>query len=569
MIRLNRLYSSPEIFREITFTSGVNLILGEPSENNAKTNGVGKSVAIEFLNFGLLSKFSTSRVSKIPEDVFPDEVEVCVDLTINSKDLTICRSRGSESAPKIIADGETHIFNKLDDAIQFLSALAFSNSADEHPSFRSMLGIFIRDERSEFKSIISGFDTRIRAADDYGPHLYLLHIDVGIYKKIKDLLSEIKNLQSKSKEFIKSVELLRNKSIDEARADLNELDAEVSLIKEDIEGLENSSTYEALETEMQSLEDRISEARQKSAVALEKLSRLEPVEIEKVDISVDELAEYYNDLKSGLGDLVSRDFEELLGFKTKIQQFQGDVLRRRRSQIEEQLDQTKKELRVLDKEYKRKLRLLDQEGALKVLRQTFATFQDKSDQLSDLRSFISGHDDAVAERRERTLEKDIELQRLQSEIDHAQAVRKSFELTILEIHNEVMRNRQASFVLETVNKANVVDLVLRIDSDGSHSVEREKTFIYDFSLLINEYTSQRHFGFLVHDNIFEVDSDTLNRSLNFIASEASKLSGQYILTLNSDRASADAADAMKELSSCVRASFTKDNRFLGRRYQEN
>ena len=368
MIRLNRLYSSPEIFREITFTSGVNLILGEPSENNAKTNGVGKSVAIEFLNFGLLSKFSTSRVSKIPEDVFPDEVEVCVDLTINSKNLTICRSRGSESAPKIIADGETHIFNKLDDAIQFLSALAFSNTADEHPSFRSMLGIFIRNERSEFKSIISGFDTKIRAADDYGPHLYLLHIEVGIYKKIKDLLSEIKSLQSKSKEFVKSVELLRNKSIDEARADLNELDAEVSLIREDIEGLENSSTYEALEAEMQSLEDRISEARQKSAVALEKLSRLEPVEIEKVDISVDELAEYYNDLKSGLGDLVSRDFEELLGFKNKIQQFQADVLRRRRSQIEEQLDQTKKELRVLDKEYKRKLRLLDQEGALRVLR---------------------------------------------------------------------------------------------------------------------------------------------------------------------------------------------------------
>ena len=83
-----------------------------------------------------------------------------------------------------------------------------------------------------------------------------------------------------------------------------------------------------------------------------------------------------------------------------------------------------------------------------------------------------------------------------------------------------------------------------------------------------QFRLQRHFGFLVHDNIFEVDSDTLNRSLNFIANEASKLSGQYILTLNSDRASADAADAMKELSSCVRASFTKDNRFLGRRYQE-
>ncbi|KKL97832.1 hypothetical protein LCGC14_1830490 [marine sediment metagenome] len=568
MIRLNRLYSTPAVFDEITFTSGVNLILGEPSERNAKTNGVGKSIAIEFLNFGLLSKYSTSRVSKIPDEVFPVDVEVRVDITINGKSLTICRSREGESSPKILMDGVEQVFSKLDDALQFMSALAFPGSSNQHPSFRSMLGIFIRDERSEFKSIISGYDTKIRAADDYGPHLYLLHVDVGLYNRIKDLLSEVKELQSKIKELRKSVEVLRGKSIEEARADLNELDAEVSLIKGDIDGLENSNTYEALETEMQFLEDRISDARRRSAIALEKLSRLEPVEIEKVDIGVDELAEYYNDLKAGLGDFVSRDFGELLSFKTKIHRFQGDVLRRRRSQIESELSRIKKELRTLDKEYNRKLRLLDQEGALKVLRQTFATYQEKSDQLSDLRSFISGHDDAVAERREKILEKDIELQRLQSEIDRAQHVKKSFEATILDIHSEVMRNRQASFTLETVSKANVVDLVLRIDSDGSHSVEREKTFIYDFSLLTNEFTSERHFGFLVHDNIFEVDSDTLKRSLNFIADEAGKLSGQYILTLNSDRALADAADAMRDLSSCVRASFTKENRFLKRKYQE-
>jgi uncharacterized protein YydD (DUF2326 family) len=62
--------------------------------------------------------------------------------------------------------------------------------------------------------------------------------------------------------------------------------------------------------------------------------------------------------------------------------------------------------------------------------------------------------------------------------------------------------------------------VLRIDDDGSHSVEREKVFIYDIALLLNEYTKSRHPGLLVHDNIFDVDDDTLRKSLEFIPSSS-------------------------------------------------
>lgn len=134
MIRLDRLYSTPAVFDEITFTSGVNLILGEPSEHNAKTNGVGKSIAIEFLNFGPLSKYSTSRVSKIPEEVFPVDVEVRVDVTINGKSLTICISREGESSPKSLMDDVEQVFSKLDDALQFMSALAFSVGRRRKPT---------------------------------------------------------------------------------------------------------------------------------------------------------------------------------------------------------------------------------------------------------------------------------------------------------------------------------------------------------------------------------------------------------------------------------------------------
>lgn len=569
MLTIDRLYSEPKFFDDLVFKSGLNLILGEPSDDSKKTNGVGKSVSMDFLNFALLSQYSDSRIKKVPEEAFPLDAEVCIDLNILGKSVKIKRSREAHNKPTIIHDGKLLSFDKLDDAQAFLSSLVFEGVREEHPSFRSMLGIFIRDERSEFKSIINGYDTKKRIADDYGPHLYLLGASLEKYKRIKNLQDEITLTDSQITKLKADVQLLRQKKIEDARSDLNELDAEVTAIEESIENLENSVAYDVLEEEMSALDALISELRRRSAVIVENLTKLEPIESEPVDISEEELREFYNGLKVGLGDLVSRDFGQLQDFKQRIYRFQNEVISGRRADLENELKEVRNSLRVQDREYQKRLKLLDQTGALQTLKQTFATYQEKSDQLSDLRSFITGYDAAISQKREQQLEKDIELQRLQSSIDDAETIKDSFERTILDMHGYVMGNRQASFKYITTSKKQVVEISLRIDSDGSHSVEREKTFIYDFSLLQNEYTSKRHFGLLVHDNIFDVDSDTLRRNLNYIAGHMHEFRGQYILTLNSDRASSDAPEEMTALQSAVRARFTKANRFLKVSYQES
>ena len=50
-IRLNRLYSESNIFEEISFHDGVNIILGEKYDDSSvkgrKTNGVGKSMIMK------------------------------------------------------------------------------------------------------------------------------------------------------------------------------------------------------------------------------------------------------------------------------------------------------------------------------------------------------------------------------------------------------------------------------------------------------------------------------------------------------------------------------------------
>ena len=123
-----------------------------------------------------------------------------------------------------------------------------------------------------------------------------------------------------------------------------------------------------------------------------------------------------------------------------------------------------------------------------------------------------------------------------------------------------------------MGRKQVIEIDMRIDDDGSHSVDRLKTFIYDISLLLDENTRIHHPGLLIHDNIFDVDQDTLIKSLAFLSEKTDYSYGQqYILTLNADRITVDpkGREILSELESCVRARFTKQNRFLKTKYQES
>ncbi|MFT4929692.1 MAG: hypothetical protein ACI8WB_005827, partial [Phenylobacterium sp.] len=88
MLKINRLYCEPELFDPIDFTDGINLILGQTNESSDKTNGVGKSLSIEFVNFCLLKPINESRLNRIPTDAFAHNALICLDFTIHGRPIT-------------------------------------------------------------------------------------------------------------------------------------------------------------------------------------------------------------------------------------------------------------------------------------------------------------------------------------------------------------------------------------------------------------------------------------------------------------------------------------------------
>lgn len=577
-IRLNRLYSESNIFEEISFHDGVNIILGEKYDDSSvkgrKTNGVGKSMSIEFLDFGFLNDYEKSRIAKIPKEVFPLEENVILDLDIGDEAITIKRNRKQADQPVIIREGRTVSFDKLQDAREYLTGLIFPKlNGKKVPSFRNLFSILMRDERSEFTDIIKCHDLTKKIPDDLSAHLFLLGFSLEAYKNTLETIKEIEAVNTVIAKDKKELTQEGKKKISDVKAELNALEDELQKLEDAIESFKTNETFDSMEADLIELEDLLDQLRKRQKALrydYEKIRKMpKPEQIDDREIEL-----VYNQFKSELGNAVVKSLNEVVGFKNKIEEFQRTLVNQEAKELESQLKSIAEQIRVLDDEYSEKLKVIDKKGVLKNLKVSLKIYEAKKDSISHTKFLFDQYEKNEKKKRMLNLQKTQQLMEIDSEIEQNKEIMDDFIDTILEIHESIMGNKECSFSLQTVDKARKktpVELTLRIYDDGSHSVDRTKVFIYDMALLFNQYTRDRHPLFLVHDNIFDVDQDTLVQCLNYIYKQEEQYQDfQYILTLNRDKIENEEQRKLiqMDIDEHQVAVFTKEKKFLGRNYQE-
>ena len=577
-IRLNRLYSESNIFEEISFHDGVNIILGEKYDDSSvkgrKTNGVGKSMSIEFLDFGFLNDYEKSRIAKIPKEVFPLEENVILDLDIGDEAITIKRNRKQADQPVIIREGRTVSFDKLQDAREYLTGLIFPKlNGKKVPSFRNLFSILMRDERSEFTDIIKCHDLTKKIPDDLSAHLFLLGFSLEAYKNTLETIKEIEAVNTVIAKDKKELTQEGKKKISDVKAELNALEDELQKLEDAIESFKTNETFDSMEADLIELEDVLDQLRKRQKALrydYEKIRKMpKPEQIDDREIEL-----VYNQFKSELGNAVVKSLNEVVGFKNKIEEFQRTLVNQKAKELESQLKSIAEQIRVLDDEYSEKLKVIDKKGVLKNLKVSLKIYEAKKDSISHTKFLFDQYEKNEKKKRMLNLQKTQQLMEIDSEIEQNKEIMDDFIDTILEIHESIMGNKECSFSLQTVDKARKktpVELTLRIYDDGSHSVDRTKVFIYDMALLFNQYTRDRHPLFLVHDNIFDVDQDTLVQCLNYIYKQEEQYQDfQYILTLNRDKIENEEQRKLiqMDIDEHQVAVFTKEKKFLGRNYQE-
>lgn len=573
MIKINRLYSEPEIFTPISFDFGVNIIMGEKSEKTNKKIGVGKSVCIEFINFCLLKRISDSRLNLIPKknaEIIDSQIKL--DFDFNNKKVIISRSISKPDQVSIQIDGEHIHFDKLDDASEYLGNLYFEKypANTQRLSFRNLLQPIIRDERSEFKDLIQCFDTIKRVPSDYSPHLFFLNVGLEKYTELKKLNKEIDVKNTVFKETKKFVTKNNEIKIQDAKAHLNELESEVGKVNKAIEQLKTNESFELIQEDLVKLEAKLADLRTKQQAIKFEIKQIDSFP-KPESINENEIQIIFNQFKKGLGDLVEKSLDDLKEFKNKIDGFRNTIVNDRLSSLKSELFEINSIVRKLDEEYSEKISLLDNGEVLKDLKTSIRVFNEKNRELNNLRSLIQKYDESERDKKKLEAEKAVLISDLEEELYKNQETLKSFKESILSIHERIMGNREAHFEIKTTKNQSVVDFIMRTDDDGSHSTERMKVFIYDISLMLNEHTLNNHPRFLIHDNIFE-DDDSIEKSLNFLFEYNNKTPNefQYIVTLNSDliESASRNGNLLFDVDDLKRAAFTKDNRFLGIKYNE-
>ena len=577
-IRLNRLYSENNIFEEITFHDGVNIILGEKYDDRSvkgrKTNGVGKSMSIEFLDFCFLNDYEKSRIVKIPKEVFPVEENVILDLDIGQETVTIKRNRKQADKPILIREGKTVSFDKIQDARDYLTGIIFSKlNGKKVPSFRNLFSILMRDERSEFTDIIKCHDLTKKIPDDLSAHLYLLGFSLEAYKNTIETIREIEAVSTVLTKEKKELTQDGKKKISDVRAELNALEDELQKLEDAIESFKTNESFNAMKADLIELEDLLDQLRKRQKALrydYEKIRKMpKPEQIDDREIKL-----VYNQFKNDLGNAIVKSLNEVVGFKNKIEEFQRMLVNQKAKELESQLKNIAEQIRILDDEYSEKLKVIDKKGILKNLKVSLKIYEAKKEATSNTKFLFEQYQKNEKKKRMLNLQKTQQLMEIDDEIEQNKKIIDDFTDTILQIHEFIMGNKECSFSIQTIDKARrktPVELTLRIYDDGSHSVDRTKVFIYDMALLFNQYTRDRHPLFLVHDNIFDVDQDTLVQCLNYLYKQEEQYQDfQYILTLNRDKIESEEQRKLIQMNIDEHqvADFTKKKKFLGRDYQE-
>lgn len=455
-VKIKKMYSDPPLFSPITFHDGVNIILGERSNDNTvlgrKTNGVGKSVSIDFLNYCLLKEFSDSRISKIPDSIFPKHVEIKLDIDFGEEKLTIIRTKGNPENPSIIKNGIVTKFDNLETARLFMKDLLYTYKEIETlPSYREIISMMVRDERSEFKNILNPFNALAKIPDLYKVNLFFFEISLDLMDKIVILNKQIDEQTVIIRNLKKQLTRNGEKPIRNIKSEINALKDETEKMNLALEMMETNISHQNLEIELLELERKMTELRRQRMALKTTLSNIESLpEPEKIDSK--EISILYNQFKKGLGDMIKKSLDQAKEFKQTVEIFQNSLVNKRASEIKNQLNEISENLAELDHEYGKKMKLIDSDNKFSGLKTSLNIYYDKNAELLSLNDNFESYEKSLKLKENSHVLRSKEILALGKSIENSERIIESFNDTIAYAHEKIMGNKECSFSFETINK---------------------------------------------------------------------------------------------------------------------
>lgn len=581
---LKRLTANHASFQTVTFTSGLNVILADRTQESTRKdtrNGLGKSTLIDIIHFCLGGDPGPLTAEALPDWSFT------LDLVIDGKTVSATRSTDRNQVIEVAGAVESlPVRPEINDdtgALEYqrkewtrnLGVVMFSLPADGPrkyaPHFRGLISYFARRNRDGYSTPFE-HHRKQPAVQVQVDNAFLLGLGAEYaieWQTLKDSEDELKQLQRTAKSG--SFRALIG-SVGELEAAQVRLHGKASREGEELQSFRVHPQYAELQQQANALTQQLVERRNANLGDQRMLELYETTGHAESEPDEQAIISMYEQVGIDLPGAVKRSLTEVREFHSRLianrKAFLTDELRRLRHDIAARTQ----EIATIDTERSVIMETLGAFGALEEYSSLQRLHANTLADLRDVERRIALLKEVESRSIQLNIDKQLLLQRAHRDLDerHEQK-RRAVEL--FNANSEALYNRPGTLAIEITDKG--FKFRVDINSAGSSGIESMKIFCYDLMLAQLWSVQPQRPAFVVHDSILYDPVDVRQRALalQLAASEAESQGFQYICTMNSDMVPHGEFSDGFDIESYVRLRLTDaagdEGRLLGIRFDSD
>ncbi|HCV15213.1 MAG TPA: hypothetical protein DF637_02605 [Rikenellaceae bacterium] len=542
------LYSEPlDLFPKIDFKDGINLIFGKKdTENDPKEslNGIGKSLALDFIDFCLLSSLSKKNERLYKAKKFLKGYAIILEFEVDGEFYLVKRYPDKPNSDIMFGKNDNLESYSLKELQRILCDLIFKNEYNGYYSkswFRRLMAFFVKIEKRKEKLYTDPISylksTPIREVNQY--HLFLMGIDNTLINKNNSIQEYI---VGKEKAITEIKGLLRDTyKLDDISAINTEIDALRRQINELVEFTSNfklEKSYLNAEEQANKLTLQIKNLWYEKYAAKRRIDSYKQSYDLNPNIDSKKISKLYKESNHLLGNNVKKTLDDAINFRKSLSESRKKFLREEIERLEKVINQQEKQIELLENKRASLFNFLANKDAIKDLSEAYLLTSQKKDTTADLESKVRIYNDLTKQKLDLKSQDALLSTQLYSFIDEISDDIAKFRTTFAKIYNSIyVENKDKSiFDLEFIDNTSKLEIKIAFPAMESEGKNRGMSLIYDLSILFNAIDNNINCPrFLIHDGIFDgMDKAHFVQLYTFIEQMKLKKRFQYIVALNEE-----------------------------------
>ncbi|KEI71416.1 DUF2326 domain-containing protein [Endozoicomonas elysicola] len=549
MFKLKSLNSETNLFKEVEFRDGLNIILGEYTHQDKDINGIGKTTVVKLIDYCLLAdgpkaaffseKYSFLKNHTVTLEFKLNEVSYRIKRDFKNKKIAYF----SESVKPYVeydeADLKLILFRicTLNDMYSGVFDLSW---------FRTIMSFFIQDDHSflarDAKDVIKFISVGKRKSELLFLNMYLLGINNSNIWKFDQSKVELKQFQSDQTRVRKQITESSNKSVGAFRAEVDDIERKISSFEESLDRFEFGSSYSVAEEEISVLSKEITELNKDYITISKKLNDIKASLKISLDVDVDRITNLYGELSLQFSDFIKKEFDEVIQFREDLVANRSLFLSKRESDYTRKLSSIKEKIISLESRRGLLYKRLDEQNAFDSIKSAYKTLLEEKSSLDSKNGYLIQLDNIelnIAEKRNETTGIVADIVKEKNQITQQLESAKKIFLDIVDnsvdtIDTDVKPH--LSFDARS-HASSPINVSIEVPRSSSLGKGRFKILAYDLALFLNSCLAQRSLPkFLIHDGVFHgISHKTRINLLNYLDEKLISMGNvQYIITLNED-----------------------------------